>query len=79
MSTEQNPIIDIEAIEERRETRRLKHWLVKLMSIALLLLIFSVIAAIFYNAITKGEQLPVDFILNIFNTIIDFIKYLFNS
>lgn len=70
------PVIDIDALEERRAKRDLKHFMVKAMTITVMILIVASTSSLIYAAVVQEKDLDTGFIGDLFKTVFDFLRFL---
>ncbi len=62
--------------EDRRATRNLKHWLVKLVATTFMIVVVASIMSLIYSAIRQEKDLDTAFIGELFKNLISFITFL---
>jgi hypothetical protein len=68
--------LELEALEERREKRSLKTWLVKAVSTTVLFIFTVSVISLIYAAVVKEKDLDTSFIGSVLKTMFEFLHFL---
>lgn len=71
-----NAALDAIELEERRATRDLKHWMVKAITIAFIVVFVSCFMSLVLSAVVQEKDLDTVFMGEMFKSIFDFLRFL---
>lgn len=69
-------VCDVDVVEERREARKLRHWLVKTLTLCFVFAFLLSIASMLYTVVIQGKNFDTTFIGETFEQIFKVLHYL---
>lgn len=70
------PAADTVEIEERREDRKLKRWIVQVVTLGFMFVFVASILSLIYAAVVQEKDLNTSFIGEMFKLVFDFLRFL---
>lgn len=74
--SEVTPACDLEELEERREARKLKSWLVRALATTVMIVSGTSTLALLYAAVIQEKDLNTGFIGEVLKTVFDFLRFI---